>query len=57
MRIFYYVRLLTVVVAASYMTLIVFSSSEARRLIIPYGMLIFALTLINLWGERNAYKS
>lgn len=57
MRIFYYVRLLTVIFTASYLTLIVFSSSEARRLVVPYGTLIFALTLINLWGERNAYKS
>jgi hypothetical protein len=57
MRLFYYVRLLTVVIAASYMTLIIFSSSEARRLVVPYGMLIFLLTLVNLYGERNAYKS
>lgn len=56
MKLFYYVRLLTVVIATSYMTLIIFSFLEARRLVVPYGVIVFVLTLINLWGEKNAYK-
>lgn len=53
MRIFYCMRFFTVMVAASYMTLIIFSKSEATNLIFPYGVLVLVLAAINLWGEYH----
>jgi hypothetical protein len=57
MKIYYYIRILTVIMAISYMTLIIFSLPEAKRLVVVYGTILLLLTTINLWGERNAYKS
>jgi hypothetical protein len=50
-------HVLAVIIAASYVTLIISDISSAKKLVPLYGTVFFVLTLFNLWSEYHAHKS
>jgi hypothetical protein len=54
--VFAFTHMLTVIIASSYVTLGIAVPGDARRLAVPYGIVVLVLTVVNLIGYRRARR-